>query len=271
MNPTQNSTPDAFHRILADAQNDPNIIGFWLGGSRGKGLVTKTSDYDPVMLVKDNVLSEYKERYENQSDRNIELSVQTLDSLKGYALWNSHTAWDRYDFAHLQPLVDKTGQLQEIFDEKARIPESERHGYVRGHLDGYINEVFRSLKCLRDEQVSGWRIHAAQSVTLLCNVLFGMHGRVPPFAKYLEWELKTFPLPKLPMPPDELIESVLKVIETGSVPTQQNILAHVEAMARADGYGSVFDGWGQKLNWIRKFSPSSPAASGAQKTTHLGC
>lgn len=266
MKPARIPTQETFKRILTVARKDPNIIGFWLGGSRGKGLIAKNSDYDLVMLVKNNVLSEYKKRYEHQRDPNIELSVQTLNSLKNYALWNSPTAWDRYDFAHLTPLVDKTGQLQAIFDEKARIPESERRGYVRGHLDGYINEVFRSIKCVRDGQTSAWRIHAAQSIALLFNVIFGMHGRVPPFAKYLQWELKAFPLPKLSMSADELIESVLKIIETGSVPTQQNILTHVEAMAQANGYGDVLDGWGPKLGWMKNFKPPSPSSSEIRKT-----
>lgn len=253
MNPAPNPTEDAFNKILEDARTDPNIIGFWLSGSRGKGLVTGYSDYDPVMLVKDDVLNEYKKRYENRRDPSIELGVQTLDMLKSYALWNTPTAWDKYDFAHLKPLVDKTGLLQKIFQEKASIPESERQGFVSGHLDGYINEVFRSLKCLRDGQMVGWRLQAAQSIALLLNVLFGLHGRVPPFAKYLEWELKHFPLQKLSMPPDELIASILNIIETGSVETQQKLLAQIETMARADGYGDVFDGWRQKLIWMKTF------------------
>jgi hypothetical protein len=205
------------------------------------------------MLVRDEVLSEYKKRYENQRDPNVELGVTTLDKLKKHAAWGSSTEWDRYDFAHLKPLVDKTGHLDELFQEKASIPDAVRKEFVGGHLDGYINEVYRSLKCLRDGQTVGWRLQAAQSVTLLLKVLFGLHGRVQPFSKYLEWELKNFPLEKLPLSPDELIESILKIVETGSVPAQQKTFSHVEAMARADGYGYVFDRWGGKLGWIKNF------------------
>jgi hypothetical protein len=81
--------------------------------------------------------------------------------------------------------------------------------------------------------------------------VFGLHGRLRPYYKYLEWELKTFPLEKLTLAPDELMESLLKILETGSIPTQQKILACVEAMARADGYGSVLDDWGADLGWMK--------------------
>lgn len=255
LKPATDSAGDIFKRILHDAHTDPNIIGFWLGGSRGKGLITEYSDYDCTMLVRDEVLAEYKKRYEHQKDPNVELRVTTLDEFKTYAAWGSDESWDRYDFAHLKPLVDKTGHLQELFQEKASIPDAVRKKFVGGHLDGYINEVYRSLKCLRDGQTVGRRLQAAQSVALMLKVLFGMHGRVQPFSKYLEWELKTFPLEKLTLSPDELIASILKIVETGSVPTQQEILAHMEAMARADGHGHVFDGWGSRLSWIKEFKP----------------
>jgi hypothetical protein len=256
MNSAPNPTEDAFHKILEDARTDPNIIGFWLSGSRGKGLITNNSDYDCVMLVKDQVLHNYKQRYGRLDDPNLELCVSTLEEQKHYAMWGSHSAWDRYNFAHLKPLVDKTGQLLGLFEEKAGIPESERRGFIRGHLDGYINEVYRSLKCFRDGQTLGYRMQSAQSVTLLCTVLFALHGRVQPYPKYLEWELKNFPLEKMPLPPDELIRAILEIMETGSISAQQKLLVCIETMARTEGYGDVLDGWGQKLSWMKTFPPA---------------
>ena len=252
-----------FDRILWGAKADPNILGFWLDGSRGKGLITRDSDYDCVMLVRDGVLAEYKARYKKQPDPKIELRVKTLEQLQKHAAWGSDDEWDRYNYAHLKPLVDKTGRLSGIFAEKASVPEAFRRKYVSGHLDGYINEMYRSLKCLRDGQISGWRLHAAQSVTPLLKVLYGMHGRVPPFLKYLEWDLKNFPLEKLTMSPDELVGSILKITTTGSVREQQRLFGHMEAMARGAWYDNVFESWGSRLAWIKSFR-GKPAGRGVE-------
>jgi hypothetical protein len=242
-----------FDRILDQARTDPNILGFFLGGSRGKGIITEYSDYDFVMLVKDDVLADYEERYRNPTDPKIEGWVVTLEKFRNYAAWGSSTAWDRYNYAHVKPLVDKTGDLPELLREKAAVPDAVRKEFVGGHLDGYINQVFRSLKCFRDGRAIGARLEAADSVRPLLDVVFGLHGRMRPYYKYLEWELKTFPLEKLTLSPDELTELLLKILGTGSIPAQQTVLTYVEAMARADGYGSVLDDWGWRLDWLKEF------------------
>ena len=49
-----------FKELIEEAKNDPNVIGFFLGGSKGKGRETKFSDYDIQVIVKDNVATTYK-------------------------------------------------------------------------------------------------------------------------------------------------------------------------------------------------------------------
>ncbi len=44
---------EKFKKLLQEFKNDPNVLAFWLSGSRGKGLITKHSDYDPVIIIKD--------------------------------------------------------------------------------------------------------------------------------------------------------------------------------------------------------------------------
>jgi len=88
----------------------------------------------------------------------------------------------------------------------------------------------------------------------MLDVLFGLHGRLRPYPKYLEWELKTFPLEKLTLTPEDLLGSLLQIIETGTISVQQRMLSEVERMARADGYGSVLDGWGWRLEWMKEFA-----------------
>ncbi|MBU1934817.1 nucleotidyltransferase domain-containing protein, partial [Patescibacteria group bacterium] len=53
-----------FTELLETAKKDPNIIGFFLGGSRGKGFENELSDYDPRMVVNDKIADEYKKKYE---------------------------------------------------------------------------------------------------------------------------------------------------------------------------------------------------------------
>ena len=48
-----------FNHLREEAENDPNVIGFFLGGSRGKGFVTEHSDYDVYIIVKDGFLKSY--------------------------------------------------------------------------------------------------------------------------------------------------------------------------------------------------------------------
>jgi hypothetical protein len=66
------------------------------------------------------------------------------------------------------------------------VSEAVRREFVRGHLDGYINQVYRSLKCYRDGRAAGARLEAADSVRPMLDVMFGLHGRLRPYCKYLE-------------------------------------------------------------------------------------
>lgn len=70
-----------FEKILADAKTDPNIIGVFLGGSRGKGLVTEHSDWDVYIIIKEEVKQAYSEKYRQMEKPDLELFVLTLDEL----------------------------------------------------------------------------------------------------------------------------------------------------------------------------------------------
>ncbi len=115
-----------FDRVLENAKSDSNILAFWLDGSRGKGIIEHAeSDYDCTMIVEDKALADYKTRYENMGNPDFEIGVLTLAEFKKLAAWGSDTAWQRYNYVGLNPMVDKTGQLGKLFKEKASIPESE--------------------------------------------------------------------------------------------------------------------------------------------------
>jgi predicted nucleotidyltransferase len=243
-----------FNKILAEAKTDPNILAFWLDGSRGKGLVTKYSDYDCTLVVKDEVLAEYEKKYENLKEPGIDSNVRSISSFYNYAAWGSPTAWDRYNFAHLKPLVDKTGKIQKLFREKSVVPKNEIKNFIAGSLDHYINQVYRSLKNFRDGRVPAARLEAAEQIAPLLDALFALNdGRLKPYYKYLVWELEKFPLKKFPLSRKRFIEKLLTILETADVKTQQEIFLKTEKLFRQAGYATVFDGWGHIISWIKEF------------------
>jgi len=57
----------------------------------------------------------------------------------------------------------------------------------------------------------------------------------------LEWELETYPLYRLKLSADELLDSLLQILETGDWRTQQRLLREAERVFTAAGYGDFFD------------------------------
>src|SRR3989339_802843 len=113
---------ELYKKILSEAQKDENIIGFWLDGSRGKGMITANSDYDCKMVVKDGLEKDYKEKYKTEHSVGVDVDVMSLSEFREYAEWGSETAWDRYNFTRLKALVDKTGEIQKLIDAKGVVP-----------------------------------------------------------------------------------------------------------------------------------------------------
>jgi hypothetical protein len=218
-------------------------------------MVTPYSDYDCTMLVADEVLAEYRNKYKELGDPRIDLSVSTFDQFREYAGLGSPQAGHRYNFAHLKALVDKTGEAQKLIDEKGSVPSPEAAGIIRTALDHYINQVYRSIKCTRDGQQAGARLEAAEGINPLLDAIFALNGRVRPYFKYLDWEFKNYPLLK-PPPIDgpEFTAALLRVLTSADIRVQQDLLSRIEVLFRAEGYGEVFDGWGTDLSWMKTYS-----------------
>jgi hypothetical protein len=244
-----------FNKVLEEAKNDPNILAFWLDGSRGKGIIKHAeSDYDCMMIVADGALNEYKSRYEKIGNPVFELGIMTLNEFEKFAAWDSDMFWYRYNYVGIKPpLVDKTGQIKGLFDEKANIPENVKRKFVSDALDYYINEVYRSLKCFRDGQIVGARLEASESILPLLNTVFAIHGRLRPYYKYYEWELKNYPLNKLSISGAEFTKQILIILESADIKVQQKLLMEIENITRKEGYGDVWDSWGDKIDWMRRF------------------
>ena len=236
-------TPDQrFQDLLAEAERDPNVVGLFLGGSRGKdALVTKRSDFDVRLVIREEALAEYEERYPLRHGDPVDLVPCSITELRNWP------AWDRYSFTHVRVLVDKTGgELQRLVDEIGSAAAD-----AAPALDGYVNAYYRAAKNLRDGRELEGRLDAAESAPLFLEALFALHGRVRPFNKYLPWELRVHPLGGAEWRADALLPRLERIVATGAIEEQQALFRDAERLARERGHGATIDGWAADLPLLR--------------------
>ncbi|MHA2281581.1 MAG: nucleotidyltransferase domain-containing protein [Promethearchaeota archaeon] len=250
------SPSEIYEKIYEEAKKDPNIIGFFLGGSRGKGFQTEYSDYDTYIIVKDSIVKEYKKRYPKQKYKGVDLMVFSCSEFEKYASWGSSEVWDRYTFSHVKALIDRNSKIQELLNEMAKVPDKHLSEFIAGSLDAYINYLYRSLKCIRDGDIEAARLEGAFSIPAFLNVIFAIHnGRLRPYYKYLKWELKSFPLTKFPMTAEEIVDNLMKILDNADYRAQQKFLKITEDTLRKEGFGKVFESWGEDFPWMKNFKP----------------
>ena len=242
-----------YKKILKESQENEDIVGLILVGSRGKGFDNEYSDYDMIMIVKDDVWKTIYDKYEPLSLDNVDLNIYSQTDFNKYAGWESADAWDRYDYAHTKILVNKTEDLQKILDKKGTIPKEKQKEFIESWIDGYVNGVYRSVKCIRNNNLLGAHLEAVNSMLDILTLVFGMNGRHRPFLGYIEKEMRVRPLERLPWSPDEFFKKLKKVLETADLETQQELLKGIEKMSREMNYGYMFDGWEGKDKWTMEF------------------
>ena len=237
------SAEELYKKILSEAEKDNNIIGFWLDGSRGKGMVTVDSDYDCKMVVKDGKEEEYREKYKTKHNAGVDIGVMSLTEFMQYAAWGSRTHWDRYNFSHLVAAVDKNGEIQKLINEKGSVPSDKIRENVEFWLHAYLNKFYRSLKCFRDNNIVGARFEAAESIAAFLEAIFTKEGRQRPYYKYLEFELERYPLKESPFDSKLLGPNLLKILTDGDLLLQKEIFKWAEKTFKKNGYGEVFNEW----------------------------
>ena len=244
---------EVFNEFVEEARKDQNIIGFFLSGSRGKNRETKFSDYDIEIIVKNKASKAYKKKYEKRNKFPFGFTVLSVSEFRQHAKIGGSSEWDKASYTHVKAIIDKTGEIQKLINEKGRIPKSKIKNYVAGRLDGYINYLYRSLKCFRDGEYVGARLEASRSINFFLDIIFGLEERVTPYYKYLEWELEKHPLKKFPVKSKELIKMLLKVLEDADIKTQQKLFNLVEKVFRKN-YSYVFDNWeASSIKLIKSF------------------
>jgi predicted nucleotidyltransferase len=258
---------DAGARTYAElerrARTDPAILAFWLCGSRGMGRPTQWSDWDVGLIVAEDAYAPFcaeiglTDGFQADWRPGVDLSVRTFPMFEAFAAWDSDERGYRYMFAHLTALVDKTGRAQPLIDAKARVPADAIAPSIHASLDHALNQSYRGLKCLRDGDPLASRIEAADGVNPLLDALFALHGgRLRPYAKYLAWELSTYPLGQIPISAEALLSGIDAVLAPRGASALARLLAICEDACRAAGHGGAYDGWGETLAWILAADPA---------------
>ena len=262
------ATPDErFQFLLREAHDDPNIVGLVLTGSRGKGFGSANSDYDVLLVVREESLQTYRDRfYEVEQWEAFDWWVSSLSELEPIALsWDAPGGWDgvcalRYSFANVSVLLDKTGRLRNLIEEKGSVPEERRIPLLRGALGGFTNSLYRSLKCLRNRNQLGAKLEAADAIGHALTAIFALEGRYRPYYGYLERELRTYPLQTFPLSADELLALFGTIADSADAATQQRLLGILETFGRQLGLDDVFDEWWGEFDWMKTYRPDALSA-----------
>src|SRR5215208_3995216 len=255
---------EQFQLLLRDAREDPRIVGLVLTGSRGKGFGSEASDFDVLLVVRPEALEDYRARfYERESWEGFDWWVTSLPELEPIAAaWGDPLGWEifcneRYSFADVSVLVDKTGQVQQLVDEKGAIPDEHRLSVVSTALGAYTNSLYRSLKCLSSGNDLGARLEAADAIGHALTVIFALDGRYRPYYGYLARELEARPLTTFPLPAGDLLAMIDIILATADPATQQRLLGIIDSLGHRAGCGEVFDEWGDRYPWMQQYRPDA--------------
>lgn len=222
-----------YEELLVRAEADPSVAGVVLTGSHARGMATAYSDVDVFVVVPE------RGGQWSATTRTPELDtiVMTVAELADVS-----DRWQRYAYRGADVLLDRLGgKIAELVRAQATLTAAEADAWVREHLDGYINFVYRAAKNRRNGRDDLAWLEEIESVPWFLWTLFALYGRVRPYNKYLEWELDTYPLPS-PWTAERLIPALT---EHPAV-----LFGDLETVARAKGFGDVVDAW-DELDLIR--------------------
>jgi hypothetical protein len=140
------------------------------------------------------------------------------------------------------PALDKTGAVTAQLAEVTRVDPAT----AAEPLDGYVNSYYRSAKNARAGLELAALLDGQESIAYYLEFVFAAHGRVRPYNKWLEWELREHPLPATVD-----LSRLERIARTGDLTDQQALFRDTEALARELGHGATIDGWEPDLAFLR--------------------
>jgi hypothetical protein len=201
------------------------------------------SDWDVWIVARDDeALARIEERFPYEHGALVEVASSTLDGLRNHGAIGSRSEWARYQHAHVDVRVDKTvGLLARVLADKELIPSEQRDEVIHDALGGFVNATYRSLRY-------GTRLDATESIPYALRAIFALAGRVRPFNKYLDWELRNHPLPGWQA--ETLLPLIAGVLDRDQA-SQRELFRLIESDARAHGAGGAIDEWEPDVPWLR--------------------
>jgi hypothetical protein len=251
-------TTEDLDRYIEAARQDEDVLGFFMGGSRGKGFEDEHSDWDLRYVVKVGTKARFSKQpeennFEDSEYADMSTQVFDYDEFRQHAEWKTVKAWDRYSFSHITTYTDKTGDIQALIDEKCKVPADEQLPLIKKHMDAYVHDLFRSMKALRRGDALGAQIHATFSVYNLSIALFAVELRAAPYHSYLARELNAYPLQDFPVTSKELLGLLEKVVFAGGSENQQELAGVVEGFMRGNGQYDYLR-WAKKYEWLMGYN-----------------
>lgn len=232
----------AYEDLIARGRADPTVVGLVLSGSQARvGMPTDHSDWDVFVVVNEKGGSWTKTIH----GRELDEIVCTVDELA-----DTSDIWGRYAFRGARVLLDRLdGRVAELVRRQAEPSAEEAREWARYNLDAYLNQTYRAAKNRRDGRESLARLEDAESVAWFLGTLFPLYGRLRPYNKYLDWELRTYPLGD-PWQPDTLARRLVAHVA--------GLWVDLEPIARDRGHGAIIDDWGDELELIRAAATRRP-------------
>ena len=202
------------NELLEQAKSDPNAVGLVLIGSYASGTPDEESDLDVLYVLRDD-----GEPPERERKGRVDLVPTTLERLR------NAPDWFKPALAHARVLLDDDGEVAAAVAAAQRVSREE----TAELYDGYLNDLYRSLKAWRRGNELAGRIEAGRSLRFLGELLFALDGSRGPYPK--DWPGRL----------GELEPLMLEVARTADPTTQQELARRVRALAHE--YEDVYADW----------------------------
>jgi hypothetical protein len=237
----QQKAKEAYESYLNKAKDDSRIIGVMLAGGRGKGAASENSDYDVIFVTTDDGFESVKKDY--PKTEYIDSLPHAISEFREHAKIGTGTQYDKYTFTHTKAIIDKTGEVQKLIDEKGALDATDAQKIARSALGGYLNSLHRSLKNIRDKNILAGHLDATETIPELLTFIFAIEERVRPFNKFLVWELENYPLKKLPISTPDFIAKIQAISQNADSETQKELLQMVRKLAIENGHADEIADW----------------------------